>query len=42
MNKIKKIVILGPRAENFINFNVCYRDDPSVEVVAFTAAKFPA
>lgn len=34
-----RIVIMGAAGRDFHNFNVVYRDDPSVEVVAFTAAQ---
>jgi predicted GTPase len=36
-----KIVIMGAAGRDFHNFQVCYREDPSVEVVAFTAAQIP-
>ena len=35
------VVILGAAGRDFHNFNVVYRDDPSVRVVAFTAAQIP-
>jgi predicted GTPase len=35
----RRIVIVGAAGRDFHNFNVVYRDDPSVEVVAFTAAQ---
>ena len=41
MDRKKRIVILGAAGRDFHNFNVVYRDDPSVEVVAFTAAQIP-
>ena len=37
----KRIVILGAAGRDFHDFNVVFRDDPSVEVVAFTAAQIP-
>jgi predicted GTPase len=37
----KRIVIMGAAGRDFHNFNVVYRDDPLVEVVAFTAAQIP-
>jgi predicted GTPase len=37
----RRTVILGAAGRDFHNFNVAYRDDPSVEVVAFTAAQIP-
>ncbi|SFN19072.1 Predicted GTPase [Formivibrio citricus] len=36
-----RILILGAGGRDFHNFNVVYRDDPGVEVVAFTAAQIP-
>jgi predicted GTPase len=36
-----KLVIMGAAGRDFHNFQVCYRNDPSVEVVAFTAAQIP-
>ncbi|PJF35924.1 MAG: GTPase [Candidatus Thermofonsia Clade 1 bacterium] len=36
-----KILIMGAAGRDFHNFNVCFRDDPSVEVVAFTATQIP-
>lgn len=35
----RRIVILGAAGRDFHDFNVLYRDDPAVEVVAFTAAQ---
>ena len=35
------IVILGASGRDFHNFNVVYRADPAVRVVAFTAAQIP-
>lgn len=37
----RRIVILGAAGRDFHNFNVVYRDDPSLEVIAFTAAQIP-
>ena len=37
----KRIVICGAAGRDFHNFNVVYRDDPWVEVVAFTATQIP-
>jgi predicted GTPase len=37
----RRIVILGAGGRDFHDFNVVFRDDPSVEVVAFTAAQIP-
>ncbi|NTV93847.1 MAG: GTPase [Thiobacillus sp.] len=39
MAAVRRIVILGAAGRDFHNFNVVYRDDPAVEVVAFTAAQ---
>jgi predicted GTPase len=36
-----RVVILGAAGREFHNFNVVYRDDPAVEVIAFTAAQIP-
>ena len=40
MNKTK-IIIIGAAGRDFHNFNVVYRNNPNVEVVAFTAAQIP-
>ncbi|MBW1979905.1 MAG: GTPase [Deltaproteobacteria bacterium] len=37
----KKIVIMGAGGRDFHNFNMLYRSDPTVRVVAFTAAQIP-
>ena len=37
----KRIVIMGAAGRDFHDFNVVYRDDPAVEVVAFTATQIP-
>jgi len=39
--KPTRTVILGAAGRDFHNFNMVYRDDPSTEVVAFTAAQIP-
>lgn len=36
-----RIVILGAAGRDFHNFNVVYRDEPGVQVVAFTQAQIP-
>ena len=36
-----RVLILGAAGRDFHNFNVVFRDDPAVEVVAFTAAQIP-
>ena len=38
---IERIVILGAAGRDFHDFNVVYRDDPTVVVVAFTATQIP-
>lgn len=38
---MKKVLIMGAAGRDFHNFNVAYRDDPGVEVVAFTATQIP-
>jgi predicted GTPase len=35
----RRVVILGAAGRDFHNFNTVYRDDPAIEVVAFTAAQ---
>ena len=37
----RRIVVLGAAGRDFHNFNVVYRDDPTSEVVAFTATQIP-
>lgn len=39
--KRERVVILGAAGRDFHTFNVCFRDDPNFEVVAFTAAQIP-
>lgn len=38
---MQKIVILGAAGRDFHNFNVVFRNDPSFQVVAFTATQIP-
>jgi predicted GTPase len=38
---MRKVIIMGAGGRDFHNFNVVYRNDPSTEVVAFTAAQIP-
>jgi len=38
---MRRIVIMGAGGRDFHDFNVMYRDEPDVEVVAFTAAQIP-
>ena len=37
----RRVLIMGAAGRDFHNFNVAYRDDPQVEVVAFTATQIP-
>jgi predicted GTPase len=37
----RRIIIVGAAGRDFHDFNVVYRDDPTAEVVAFTAAQIP-
>ena len=37
----KKIIIMGAAGRDFHNFNVCFRDNPEYEVIAFTATQIP-
>jgi predicted GTPase len=37
----KRILIMGAAGRDFHNFNVVYRNNPEVEVVAFTATQIP-
>jgi predicted GTPase len=37
----RRVVILGAAGRDFHDFNVVFRDDPGVEVVAFTGAQIP-
>ena len=37
----RRILIMGAAGRDFHDFNVVYRDDPDVEVVAFTATQIP-
>jgi len=37
----RRVVIVGAAGRDFHNFNVVYRNDSSVEVIAFTAAQIP-
>ncbi len=39
MNKTR-VVIMGAAGRDFHNFNLCYRDNPRYEVVAFTATSY--
>ncbi|GAB4409213.1 MAG: cyclic 2,3-diphosphoglycerate synthase [Thermodesulfovibrionales bacterium] len=37
----RKVIIMGAAGRDFHNFNTVYRDDPSYEIIAFTAAQIP-
>jgi predicted GTPase len=37
----RRVIIMGAAGRDFHNFNVVYRDDPTVEVVGFTATQIP-
>ena len=37
----RRVLVMGAAGRDFHNFNVAYRGDPSVEVVAFTATQIP-
>jgi predicted GTPase len=37
----RRVVICGAAGRDFHNFNVVYRDDPDVKVIAFTATQIP-
>jgi predicted GTPase len=37
----RRVLIMGAAGRDFHNFNVVYRNDPSAEVVAFTATQIP-
>ncbi len=37
----RRVVIMGAAGRDFHDFNVVYRDDPTVDVVAFTATQIP-
>jgi predicted GTPase len=39
--ELTKVVILGAAGRDFHDFNMLYRDDPAVRVVAFIAAQIP-
>lgn len=41
MAKRCNVIIMGAAGRDFHNFNVLYRDNPAVEVIAFTATQIP-
>jgi len=38
----KKVIIMGAAGRDFHNFQLYFKDNPSYQVVAFTAAQIPA
>ena len=40
-DQMRRVVIVGAGGRDFHTFNVVFRDDPGVDVVAFTAAQIP-
>ncbi len=41
LSKRERVLILGAAGRDFHNFNLCFRNSPKYEVVAFTAAQIP-
>ncbi|HVP06749.1 MAG TPA: hypothetical protein VMS71_02825, partial [Candidatus Acidoferrum sp.] len=41
LSKKRKVIIMGAAGRDFHNFNTLYRDNDTVEVVAFTATQIP-
>jgi predicted GTPase len=39
--RARRVLIMGAAGRDFHNFNLCFRDDPSYEVVGFTATQIP-
>jgi predicted GTPase len=37
----ERVLVLGAAGRDFHNFNVCFRENPDYEVIAFTAAQIP-
>ena len=37
----KRVVIMGAAGRDFHNFNIVYRQNPAIEVIAFTASQIP-
>ena len=37
----RRVVVMGAAGRDFHNFNVAYRGDPEIEVIAFTATQIP-
>ncbi|HEY7320894.1 MAG TPA: cyclic 2,3-diphosphoglycerate synthase [Candidatus Binatia bacterium] len=40
-SKRERVLIMGAAGRDFHTFNVCFRDNPEYEIVAFTAAQIP-
>ncbi len=40
-NRVRKVIIMGAAGRDFHDFNTYWRDNPNVEVVAFTATQIP-
>jgi predicted GTPase len=40
-SQAQRVLIMGAAGRDFHNFNVCFRDNPNYEVVAFTGAQIP-
>lgn len=38
---VERVVIMGAAGRDFHNFNMCFRDDETAQVVAFTASQIP-
>jgi predicted GTPase len=38
---VRRVIVLGAGGRDFHDFNVVFRDDPGIRVVAFTAAQIP-
>src|SRR6266511_1695623 len=38
---MRKVIVMGAGGRDFHDFNVVFRNDPNIEVVAFTAAQIP-
>jgi predicted GTPase len=41
MTTMRRVLIMGAAGRDFHNFNVVFRDDPQIRVVAFTATQIP-
>src|SRR5512147_1133607 len=39
--KRERVLVMGAAGRDFHTFNVCFRDNPQYETVAFTAAQIP-